>query len=190
MTLTQSRPSPEVSILLAAYEFIKANKLFRMAFVMSNDVDKDFSAPVDGFLSLSSYLSQNAYRTSRATIYSYNCLLVLRLLIEDQAVMKSVCDSDSTSSIRLCRQTQPLLPLTRMSRPRIHAIIDVLVDGVTHNLRKRLDVELYMWVLHPLCMQGPADDGSLLLVTLFRIVSFLSRSRTRLSKHQTHMLPG
>lgn len=141
------RPSSEASILLATYDFANANKLFCISFVTPDDQDKETSAPFDGFLSFSSYLLQNAYRTIRATLYSCTCLLILRILVEDQAVMKSICSGDNMTTIRLCRQTQPLLPLVRGGRLRINAILDVLLDGINHNLKKRLDIEVYRYLL-------------------------------------------
>ena len=46
-------------------------------------------------------------------------------------------------------------------------MLDMLVDGINHNLRKRLDVDLYIMFLEP----------------LFRIFSYLSVSRLRLAYH-------
>ena len=47
------------------------------------------------------------------------------------------------------------------------ALLDAMVDGVNHNLRRRLDVELY----------------SLCVGIMLRIISYLSRSRTRVTYH-------
>jgi hypothetical protein len=69
--------------------------------------------------------------------------------------------------VRLCRQRQPYLPLVRGDRIFAASILDTMIDGINHNLRRRLDVELYI-----LCVG-----------TILRIISHLSRSRTRLNYH-------
>lgn len=92
------------------------------------------------------------------------CLLVLRILIEDAAVMGCLTNGELLTKTHLCRQRQPLLPPVRSERTRVCIVLDVLVDGINHNLRKRLDVDLYVMFLEP----------------MFRIFSYLSRSRLRL----------
>ena len=77
-------------------------------------------------------------------MYSYIVLVVLRILVEDNTVAKILFSSEKTNTVRLCRQRQPLLPVVRGARPRINVVLDVLVDGITHNLKRRLDTELYM----------------------------------------------
>jgi len=69
--------------------------------------------------------------------------------------------------VRLCRQRQPYLPLVRGDRIFAASILYTMIDGINHNLRRRLDVELYI-----LCVG-----------TILRIISHLSRSRTRLNYH-------
>lgn len=69
--------------------------------------------------------------------------------------------------MRLCRQRQPFLTPTRGDRVLAAVIIDIMVDGLNHNLRKRLDVEFYI-----LC-----------LGILLRLISYLGRSRVRLIYH-------
>lgn len=73
--------------------------------------------------------------------------------------------------MRLCRQRQPYLPLVRNDRILATSILDTMVDGINHNLRRRLDVGLYI-----LCI------GNIL-----RLLSHLSRSRTRLSYHWSEL---
>ncbi len=70
-------------------------------------------------------------------------------------------------AVRLCRQRQPYLPLVRADRILAASILDIMIDGINHNLRRRLDVELYI-----LCVG-----------TIMRVISHLSRSRTRLTYH-------
>ena len=123
--------------------------------------------PFNEFLSFSSYLLHNAYRSSRASLYSCVVLIILRILVEDSAVIRHVCDNKYVTHIRLCRQRQPFLPFARIERARVNFILDVVVDGINHNLRRRLDVELYILLLDP----------------LLRLITYLSRSRTRINHH-------
>jgi hypothetical protein len=58
-----------------------------------------------------------------------------------------------------------------LKRPLLTAVIDAVVDGINHNLRKRLDVELY----------------STSIGILSRSISFLIRNRTRLAYHWTDL---
>ena len=48
-------------------------------------------------------------------------------------------------TVRLCRQRPPYLPLIRKERMTAAIILDIMVDGINHNLRRRLDVELYLY---------------------------------------------
>lgn len=81
-------------------------------------------------------------------MYAYLNLLVFRILIEDQVLCKHLCSSgeEHKLSVRLCRQRQPFLPLIKEKRIPITIIMDILIDGINHNLRRRLDVELYLFV--------------------------------------------
>lgn len=73
--------------------------------------------------------------------------------------------------VRLCRQRSPYLPLVHGDRVFAASILDTMIDGINHNLRRRLDVELYI-----LCVG-----------TILRIISHLSRSRTRLNYHWSEL---
>lgn len=74
-------------------------------------------------------------------------------------------------SVRLCRQKSPYLPPVRGDRVLAVSILDTMIDGINHNLRRRLDVELYI----------------LFIGTILRIISHLSRSRTRLNYHWSEL---
>lgn len=74
-------------------------------------------------------------------------------------------------AVRLCRQRQPFLPLVRADRVFAAHMLDVMIDGINHNLRRRLDVDLYI-----LCVG-----------IILRIISHLSRSRTRLTYHWSEL---
>ncbi len=119
------------------------------------------------FISLTSYLLQNAYRSHRTTLYTHLSLMVFRLLIEDPVLCKRLCsaDADAHVAVRLCRQRPPHLPLVKAPRPLAASMLDAVVDGITHNLRRRLDVGLY----------------TLCVGLLLRLVAHLSRTRTRLA---------
>ena len=74
-------------------------------------------------------------------------------------------------TVRLSRQRQPFLPLFRGDRILAASILDTMIDGITHNLRRRLDVDLYI-----LCVG-----------IILRLISHLSRSRFRLAYHWSEL---
>lgn len=78
---------------------------------------------------------------------------------------------DTKTSVRLCRQRQPYLPVVRGDRILLTAVLDVITDTLSHNLRKRLDTELYL--------------ASLTLLS--RIFTYLVRTRTKLSHHWSEL---
>ena len=165
------RPIPECAILLATYDFVNANKVFGLKFASPPSEPPSGSAPIDNFLSFGSYLFQNAHRSTRASLYSQIILVTLRVLLEDVVVARCLCNGELLTSIRLCRQRQPLLPASRTHRTRIAILLDVLVGGISHNLRRRLDVDLYVMFLEP----------------ILRTLSYLSHSRARIIYHWSEL---
>lgn len=163
-------PGSEAAVLLATYDFAHANKLFCFNFVTLTP-EKGTEAPLSSFLSLTSYFLQHAYSSSRTSLYSHLNLLILRLLIEDQVLCKRICSDESKMAVRLCRQRQPYLPLVRSDRIFAASILDTMIDGINHNLRRRLDVDLYI----------------LFIGVILRLISHLSRSRTRLNYHWSEL---
>ncbi|GFP60540.1 UPF0588 membrane protein C20F10.02c [Trichoderma asperellum] len=159
-------PGQTAAILLATYDFSHANKLFCFHLVTLPS-EKEHERPMSSFLSLTSYLLQHSHLSSRATYYAHLNLMVLRLLIEDPAICKKICSDESKTHVRLCRQRPPYLPLVKGDRVLATCVLDTMLDGINHNLKRRLDVSLYV-----LC-----------LGIMLRIISYLSRSRTRLSYH-------
>jgi len=137
-------PGPEAALLLSTYDFANANKLFCFTLVTLPSEDKHEPSPISSYLSLSSYLIQHAHRSPRASHYTYISLYTIQILLEDQVLAKRLCSDESKTFVRLCRQRQPYLPLIRSERALAASIIDICVDGINHNLRKRLDVDLYM----------------------------------------------
>lgn len=164
------RPGNEAAVLLATYDFAHANKLFCFNFV-SLSSEKTIESPIASFLSLTSYFLQHAYLSIRTSLYSHLNLVILRILLEDQVLCKRICSDESKVSVRLCRQRQPHLPLVRGDRILAANILDIMIDGLNHNLRRRLDVDLYI----------------LSIGIILRIISHLSRSRTRLSYHWSEL---
>ncbi|PTB70082.1 DUF1741-domain-containing protein [Trichoderma citrinoviride] len=159
-------PGQNAAVLLATYDFSHANKLFCFHLV-TLPAEKGRERPMASYLSLTSYLLQHSHLSSRATYYAHLNLMVFRLLIEDPAICKKICSDESKTSVRLCRQRQPYLPLVKGERVLAACVLDTMLDGINHNLKRRLDVSLYV-----LC-----------LGIMLRIISYLSRSRTRLTYH-------
>jgi hypothetical protein len=167
-------PGPEAGLLLSTYDFVTSNKLFCYDFVMSAAESKTLSTPFGDFLSLTSYLFQHAHRSSRATLYTYTSLFILQILLEEQTLAKRLCSDESKSVVRLCRQRQPYLPAVTSPRPLGAAVLDVALDGINHNLRRKLDTTFYL----------------LNLSVLHRLISFLGASRIRLTYHWSELWRG
>ncbi|POS70049.1 hypothetical protein DHEL01_v211557 [Diaporthe helianthi] len=163
-------PGNEAAVLLATYDFAHANKLFCFNLVTLTP-DKGQEQPFASYISLTSYLLTHAHLSTRAALYSHLNLMVFRLLIEDPVLCKRMCGEGNKVPVRLCRQRQPYLPLVRGERTVAMAVIDTMIDGINHNLRRRLDVNLY----------------TLCVGILLRIISYMSRSRTRLSYHWSEL---
>ncbi|KAI4238680.1 MAG: hypothetical protein LQ352_007851 [Teloschistes flavicans] len=159
-------PDNDASILVAAYDFTNANKLFCYTFVSQTGESKSES-PLGAFLSLTSYILNHAYRSPRATLYGLLNVTALRILIEDQTVCTKIFDPDLAVSVRFCRQRQPFLPSSPKPRPAAAAILDIALDAINHNLRRRLDIPLYIGCIN----------------ILHRLLSYLVITRTRLTYH-------
>lgn len=153
--------------MLGTYDFAHGNKLFCFNLVTLASADKTEEPPFSSFISLTSYLLQHAHLSLRATHYAHLNLMVFRLLVEDPVLCRRICSEESSMTVRLCRQRQPYLPLVRGERVAAACVLDAMIDGVNHNLRKRLDVGLY----------------TLCLGIMLRVVSHLARTRTRLQYH-------
>lgn len=132
-----------MGVLLSTYDFANANKLFCFNLVTLAPQKKGDPSALGSFLSLTSYLFQHAHRSSRASLYTYLTLFILQILVEDQILVKRLCSDDAKTTVRLCRQRQPYLPIVKGERVPGSIILDLVVDGINHNLRRRLDVEFY-----------------------------------------------
>lgn len=166
-----SLPAPQVALLLATYDFVNANKLFSHNLVSYIDPDPKAESPICAYISLTSYLLHHAHRSSRSSLYARLNLLVIRILLEDQALCKRLTSDETKAFVRLCRQKQPHLPVVRAKRTLLTAVVDAVVGGINHNLRKKLDVELYRFVYyfsHCGCIlgfrKGMRDGWSILYV--------------------------
>lgn len=93
--------------------------------------------------------------------------MILRIFVEDQALCKSVCSEGNKTSVRLCRQRPPFLPLVTSERPVAAFVLDTIVDAINHNLRRRLDIDLYISCIH----------------VIQRLLVYLTHARTRLAYH-------
>ena len=140
--LTFYRPKAEAATLLAMYDFALANKLFCVDLVQTQTEGKQEGPSISSFLSFCSYLYQHAHRSARAGSYAHLTLFIIQILVEDPGMAKRLCET--TTAVRLSRQRLPYLPAVKGERTLSANIIDIMVDSINHNLRKRLDVDLYM----------------------------------------------
>ena len=143
------RPDPEIAVMLMLYEFCHTNKVFSLSLIRSKGSGQE--TPFGLFLSLASYLATQQSRSMRATLYSRLALLTIRNLIDYSSVLGLLQHEDTKSRIRVCRQRQPFLPNITTERKLVEAALDVCICGIDHNLRRRLDVEFYLyWPSYPI----------------------------------------
>ncbi|KIW14485.1 hypothetical protein PV08_07269 [Exophiala spinifera] len=169
-----SLPQPDAACILSLYSFVQANSLFSATLLnlpSSTNGKESKETPLSAFLSLTSYISHHAYRGPRQSTYGALSLLSLRVLVEDALLIKKLCSPDSKTTVRLCRQRAPHLPLVTSPRVPAAVILDICTDTLSHNLRKRLDVNLY----------------SLALGIILRIVTHLEQTKTRLQHHWAYI---
>ena len=108
-------PGEDAAVLLGTYDFAHANKLFCFNLV-SLPAEKGEEQPIACLVSLTSYMLQHAFLSTRATNYAHLSLMVFRLVIEDQLLCKRICGEESKIAVRLCRQRSPYLPIVRGER--------------------------------------------------------------------------
>ncbi|KAL1849199.1 hypothetical protein Plec18167_009591 [Paecilomyces lecythidis] len=164
-------PAPEAALLLATYDFTNANKLFGYNFVTYAPEKRTEEAPFSSFLSLTSYLLQHAYRSPRVSHYAELNLFTLRIIVEDPVLTKRLCSDDGKRAVRLCRQRQPYLPVVQGERILATVIFDITIDTITHNLRRRLDINIY----------------SHAIAILLRLFTYLSSNKVRLAYHWSEL---
>ena len=110
---------------------------------------------------------QHTFRSQRTSLYGYTSLFILRILVEDQVLAKRICTDEGKISVRLCRQRPPHLPEVKGQRVGALVILDIMMDGINHNLKRKLDTQFFI-----LCVG-----------IVLRLVAFLSRSRIHLEYH-------
>ena len=159
-------PSPTAAVSLPVYSFVCANKVFASTLV-TTPATTGQEAPLSSFLSAMSYLGHNAYRSKRCLHYTMLNLLIVQIMVEDPVILKHLCSPDLKFNVKLCIQRSPYLPYVAASRIPAAAILDICVDILTHNLRKRLDVSLY----------------GLAIGIMLRQIVYLSGSKSRISYH-------
>ncbi|OQO09214.1 hypothetical protein B0A48_06106 [Cryoendolithus antarcticus] len=160
------QPGPQAASFLTLLNLASSNQDFRKALVIAPAADKERVPAFSALLSYTSYLFQNAYRSTRAASYAHLTILILLALIDDATITQLICDT--AAPVRLCRQRPPVLPtLLKPSRSYAAAILDICIDAVNHNLRKRLDVLFYRQNI----------------AILTRLLEHLIKSRTKLVHH-------
>lgn len=162
-----TRPDPSAAVLLAAFDFAVANKVFCYCLISAMEEGKGAEKPFAAFLSLTSYILHHAYRSQRAATYAILNVLILRIVIEDLAQCKVLCDPQRPLSVRLCRQRPPFLPAVSKPRTAAATILDICVDTINHNLRRNLDMQLYIAIIS----------------TVHRLLSYLTFTQTRMEYH-------
>ena len=92
-------------------------------------------------------------------------------MVEDPVLVKRLCSPDSKTTIRLCRHRPPNLALIASARIPASAILDICTDALSHNLKKRLDIQLY----------------TLSLGIILRLLSHMDQTKTRLQYHWAYL---
>ncbi|PIG83570.1 hypothetical protein AARAC_009072 [Aspergillus arachidicola] len=164
-------PAQQAAILLATYDFTNANKLFGHHLISQAPEKDNEESPFASFLSLTSYLLHHAYRSPRIAHYAELNLFTLRILAEDSTLCKHLCGEENKRKIRLCRQRQPYLPVVTGDRVLATVIFDIIIDTISHNLRRRLDVNIY----------------SHSIAILLRLLTYLSMNKIRLAYHWSEL---
>ncbi|KAL1738253.1 hypothetical protein HDZ31DRAFT_51279, partial [Schizophyllum fasciatum] len=103
-------------------------------------------------LSFASYVLTHA--TSVATLrslgYANLSLSVLLMIAENDKAVRALCEPIPTT-VRLCCQRQPLLPVPKASEAPLCSLLDCCVLWLRHNLHKRIEAHMYrmcIWILH------------------------------------------
>ncbi|KAK7207475.1 hypothetical protein BZA70DRAFT_271410 [Myxozyma melibiosi] len=162
-------PPLSATVLLATSNFVHANKFFARVLCETKQMSEE--TPCGSLISLSSYLLQHQHRSERTAIYARLLMLINRILVEDPSTMGRLVAPECRSSIRICRQRQPVLPRVQGDRLLVEGILDSLIGAIRHNMKRTLDVPMY----------------SLAMGTILRIISQLKRLRVRLTYHWSEL---
>lgn len=138
---------------------------------------------------MTSYLLQHAYRSARVSHYAELNLFTLRILTEDSTLCKLLCSEDTKRTVRLCRHRQPYLPLVAGDRVLATVIFDVMIEAISHNLRRRLDANLYRYYHLYLYTidESEANKNSHTIAILLRLLTYLSMNKIRLTYHWSEL---
>lgn len=128
---------------MAVYEMARDNVHFQTSLVNTHDGRE---RPVVSLLSYTSYLVSHARKSGRAHMYARLNLLTIWMLLESPICVAVFIDKAVTPRVHICRQRSPVLPHSRTEQPLIAAIMDVLVCGLSYNMKRRLDVDAYRYV--------------------------------------------
>ncbi|KAK9479256.1 hypothetical protein V1514DRAFT_292216 [Lipomyces japonicus] len=164
-------PAPTASILLATSNFVNVNKFFSRVLLDTKRLNDYQESPFASFVSLSSYVLEHQHRSDRQAHYARLFLLIFRILIEDSVTLQKLVSHDLRSSVRICRQRHPFLPLVKGERLLIDGILDSLVCAIDHNMKKNLDLPMYLLTIR----------------VIHRILSQLKRNRVRLRYHWSEL---
>ncbi|RUS34567.1 hypothetical protein BC938DRAFT_479673 [Jimgerdemannia flammicorona] len=107
--------------------------------------DEDHSS-LAAFLSLASYLFQHNNRAApRPTAYVKLAMLVLVLLCENQAACEVFCDESVVGRSEYGAGSWNCTDgvFTKQPRPAACVILDLAISFINHNMRKKLDIDLY-----------------------------------------------
>ncbi|KAF9300911.1 hypothetical protein BGZ74_007337 [Mortierella antarctica] len=121
---------------------------------VNNKTDKESGLAI--YLSLASYLFQHN-RTHRTSPYTHLCLITLLILVEDPTLYPYICSiprsqdaspsihgqQASETSVRLCRQRQPVLPKVKQARPLGAVLLDVILGFLKHNMKKKMQIDSF-----------------------------------------------
>lgn len=168
-------PHKTISLMLAIYEFVYANKLFARQFLKAPPLtqEKVHSASSEPsfvlFLQLCSWLVQNEHVSSRASAYTRIQLLILRLLIEKSG-QELLSDECRTTGLNLARLRNPMLPPydSKKSRTLMEGVLDCLQLCIRHNMRtKEMDYQMYQ----------------LAMTSLVQALAYFRSARARIDYH-------
>lgn len=130
------------------------NKLPDPSADANNKTDKETGLAI--YLSFASYLFQHN-RTHRTAPYTNLCLITLLILVEDPTLYPYICSIPqsqdaspaihgqqiSETSVRLCRQRQPVLPKVKQARSLGAVLLDVILGFLKHNMKKKMQIDSF-----------------------------------------------
>ncbi|KAF9318125.1 hypothetical protein BG003_011780 [Podila horticola] len=158
------------------------NKLPDPSADANNKTDKETGLAI--YLSFASYLFQHN-RTHRTAPYTNLCLITLLILVEDPTLYPYICSIPqsqdaspaihgqqiSETSVRLCRQRQPVLPKVKQARSLGAVLLDVILGFLKHNMKKKMQI----------------DSFRIAISIIISIASRFKSLRVRLSYHWVEM---